>query len=219
MCGNVSDSFINMDSGFENRDPSFNLPIRKPNRHIKKLRFLVEEDEVDLWSTDEVHFQLHGSRCRMWIPPEELDPIYFHCPTRKSIRYFGAVRLRDGKFIYQRSTEPFNGETFLQFMKFFRTKSCHSGRKVVVTLDNAKYHHAKLHEEWREERQDRFALDFLPPYSPKLNMIERVWKLTRRLRTHNVSFTDVEQIAYAVESQFEIWANPNDSLRRLCAIT
>src|SRR5438034_3701942 len=27
----------------------------------------------------------------------------------------------------------------------------------------------------------RFALDFLPPYSPELNPIERVWKLTRRL--------------------------------------
>ena len=31
-------------------------------------------DEVDLWATDEVHFQQHGSRCRMWVPPETKDP-------------------------------------------------------------------------------------------------------------------------------------------------
>jgi hypothetical protein len=30
----------------------------------------MQDDSVDLWATDEVHFQQHGSRCRMWIPPE-----------------------------------------------------------------------------------------------------------------------------------------------------
>src|SRR5258707_696892 len=49
---------------------------------------------------DEVHFQQYGSRCRMWIPPEVKDPVLQHHPTRKSVGYFGAVRLRDGKFIY-----------------------------------------------------------------------------------------------------------------------
>jgi len=49
---------------------------------------------------DEVHFQQHGSRCRMWIPPEVKDPVLLHHPTRKSMGYFGAVRLRDGKFVF-----------------------------------------------------------------------------------------------------------------------
>jgi transposase len=51
---------------------------------------------------------------------------------------------------------------------------------VVPITDSAKYHHARLHREWREEHADRFALDYLPAYSPELNPIERVWKLTRR---------------------------------------
>jgi hypothetical protein len=58
--------------------------------------FAASED-VDLWSTDEVHFQQHGSRCRMWIPPECRDPVVWHYPTRKSVGYFGAIRLCDGK--------------------------------------------------------------------------------------------------------------------------
>jgi hypothetical protein len=33
----------------------------------------MKDEHVDLWSTDEVHFQQHGSRCRMWIPPEIKD--------------------------------------------------------------------------------------------------------------------------------------------------
>jgi len=42
----------------------------------------------------------------------DTDPVYFHCPTRKSIGYFGAVRLRDGKFVYQQATGKFNAESF-----------------------------------------------------------------------------------------------------------
>ena len=53
--------------------------------------------EKDVWSLDEVHFQQYGSRCRMWVPPETQDPILLHHPGRKSVGYFGAVRLRDGK--------------------------------------------------------------------------------------------------------------------------
>jgi len=34
---------------------------------------------------DEVHFQQHGSRCRMWVPPETKDPVLLHQPTRKSV--------------------------------------------------------------------------------------------------------------------------------------
>src|ERR1700737_3135326 len=35
----------------------------------------MEDETVDLWATDEVHFQQHGSRCQMWIPPETKDPV------------------------------------------------------------------------------------------------------------------------------------------------
>jgi ubiquitin-protein ligase len=43
----------------------------------------MQDTSVDLWATDEVHFQQHGSRCRMWIPPEIKDPVLLHAPTRK----------------------------------------------------------------------------------------------------------------------------------------
>ena len=58
---------------------------------------------------------------------------------------------------------------------------------------------------------------YLP--SPELNPIERVWKLTRRLCLHNRYFGFLETIVLAVESQFAEWKEPNDALRKLCAIT
>ena len=174
--------------------------------------------EVDLWATDEVHFQQHGSRCRMWVPPETKDPVILHHPTRKSVGYFGAVRLRDGKFVFRREDESFNGETFHIFLKHLRRVSAPARRRVVLISDNAKYHHARLHKDWRERNAERFALEFLPSYSPGLNPIERVWKLTRRLATHNRYFPSLEDITESVEDVFAQWHTGNETLRRLCAI-
>lgn len=179
---------------------------------------MMTNPNIDLWATDEVHFQQHGSRCRMWIAPEEKDPVLMHEPTRCSVGYFGAVRLRDGKFVYSREESSFNGESFWAFLKKLRRSSCHSGKKVVVISDNARYHHAKLHKEYRENCTEQFALNFLPPYSPDLNPIERVWKLTRRVSTHNVYFPTLNSIASAVENQFRQWTHGSSVLKKLCAI-
>ena len=134
----------------------------------------MEDAAVDLWATDEVHFQQHGSRCRMWVPPETKDPVLLHHPTRRSVGYFGAVRLRDGKFQFSREPGKFNAVTFFAFLKGLRRSSIRTGRRVVVITDNARYHHARLHKEWRASHVEDFVLDYLPPYSPELNPIERV---------------------------------------------
>lgn len=178
----------------------------------------MKRDDVDLWSLDEVHFQQYGSRSRMWVPPEVKEPILLHHPTRKSVGYFGAVRIRDGKFVFQREENMFDRYSFWHFLKYLRRKSCQSQRRVVLLLDNARYHHARIHKEWRKERDMRFHCEYLPPYSPDLNPIERVWKLTRRLCIHNRYFSELEEVICSVEKQFDLWKNANDDLRKLCVV-
>src|SRR5690242_1074772 len=178
----------------------------------------MRDPGIDLWALDEVHFQQHGSRCRMWVPPEIKDPVLYHHPTRRSVGYFGAVRLRNGRFYYRQESARFNGETFLEFMKDLRSVSIADGRRVMVISDNARYHRARLHLPWRLQYAPDFALDFLPPYSPDLNPIERVWKLTRRLCLHNRYFGFLSGVIEAVEQRFDQWVRPNETLHRLCAI-
>ena len=167
---------------------------------------------------DEVHFQQYGSRGRMWIPLETTDPVLYHAPTRKSVGYFGAVRLRDGKFVYQREEDKFNGESCHAFMKRLRQRAARSGNRVIVISDNARYHHAKLHHSWREQCAGDFHLLFLPPYSPELNPIERVWKLTRRVCLHNQYFPHLGAVSASVERTFDHWRHASEELRTLCAI-
>jgi len=157
---------------------------------------------------DEVHFQQHGSRCRMWVPSETKDPILLHHPTRKSVGYFGAIRLRDGRFFFRREKGKFNAVTCGQFLKDLRAASTRIARRVVVIADNAKYHHARLHGEWREQVAERFALDFLPPYSPELNPVEGLWDQVQDVtcnRRHE-SLDDLEQTLTTALRPF--WETP-----------
>lgn len=177
---------------------------------------LVKDVNLDLWSLDECHFQQHGSRCTMWIPPEMKDPVIQLAPTRKSTALFGAVNIFSGKLVSL--TMPiFNAVTFQDFLGSLlrhRKKS----RKMVIILDNARYHHATMLQPWLAKHYDSVQLEFLPPYSPELNPIERVWKLTRKLCTHNQYFQSLDDLVTAVSSQLNAWNKPNKVLAKLCCI-
>lgn len=155
----------------------------------------------------------------MWVPPEEKTPILLHHPTRKSVGYFGAVNLRDGRVKVQREDGKFNADTFWTFLKTLLQYAKRTGRRIVLLVDNAKYHHANLHREWREKHKDYLELLFLPPYSPDLNPVERLWKLTRRLCIHNRYFPELFSLLKVVDDQFNMWRRANSTVRKLCAIT
>ena len=152
------------------------------------------------------------------MPPEDKDPILLHHPTRKSVGYFGAVCLRDGTFVYARELDRFNGQTFWDFMKLLQARSWQEGKRVVIMTDNAKFHHAKMHKAWREEQAPGFVLDYLPPYSPDLKPVERVWKMTRKLCIHDQYFPTLDSVIAAVEKEFARWTRGSEVLRKLCAL-
>ena len=62
-----------------------------------------------------------------------------------------------------------------------------------MILDNVKFHHAKRLKPILERYSHRIELIFLPPYSPDLNPVERVWWLMRKELTHNRWVKSMEQ--------------------------
>jgi len=177
---------------------------------------LLKKEKTELWFEDECHFQQHGSRCNMWIPPEDSDPIVLLAPTRKSVSVFGAVCSGDGRFSNM-ITSVFNAVTFLSFLKRLVNRNT-SKNKIILVLDNARWHHAKYLKPWLYKHRKSIQLFFLPPYSPHLNPIERVWKLTRYNATHNRYFKELSEVRCIIQSQFRRWYKPNLTLSKLCAI-
>ena len=78
----------------------------------------------------------------MWVAPEIHDPVLLHAPTRKSVACFGAVSLSTDRFVWQ-VCPVFNAETFASFLRQL-LRHRRRGKRIVVVLDNARYHHAIL---------------------------------------------------------------------------
>jgi transposase len=89
---------------------------------------------------------------------------------------------------------------------------------MVIILDNVRYHHAKLLAAFLAKYWRVLTLVFLPPYSPQLAPIERVWKLTRRLAAYNCHLPTLAMLNETVEACFANWDKPNLVLCRLCGM-
>ena len=87
-------------------------------------------------------------------------------------------------------------------------------KRVVLILDNAPWHKGQA---VREALADNPHLEFkrLPSYSPKLNVIERFWKLLRRRATHNRLFDALGDLKRSLRNSLSYFQTVRGRLRQL----
>ena len=144
---------------------------------------------------------------------EDHNPMVLQAPTRKGISVFGAVDPNSG-ILRTSITDEYNAITFREFLISVSPVSC----EIHLILDNARYHHASILNEFLENNP-HIILEFLPPYSTELNAIERAWEITRSKGTHNRYFPSIGDLITAVTEQFALYSRPNNVLKKLCALT
>jgi transposase len=89
--------------------------------------------------------------------------------------------------------------------------------KIIMVLDNVAYHHARRIKEWLG-KQNRLELFFLPPYSPDLNAIERVWWYMRKKITHNRYLKTLKMRKIEFWKMFSHFLKPNATIKTVCEI-
>jgi transposase len=98
---------------------------------------------------------------------------------RKRLNILGAYCPDDHEYLDLRlSRDNINGQQFVNLLRLLRT-SHPEAEQFILYLDNAKYYHAAVVQEWLA-RHPEFHLEPLPAYSPNLNLIERLWKFLRK---------------------------------------
>jgi transposase len=172
----------------------------------------MKDPNIQLWCEDEVHFQRHSTLIRMWAPKGQ-QPRVLSASTRQKIGYFGALNLKTGCLLTQEAP-TFNAETFGDFLRHLLQ---HTSGKLYLILDNATWHRAQDLKDLFFQNRHRLVRIFLPPYSPELNPIERVWRITRRQVTHNRYFHSTDQLRTALRPCFAKWEQPSNALKLLCA--
>ena len=132
-------------------------------------------------------------------------------PNWKGVSVFGPVGISDGSLI-TRIPERYKALTFLEFLSLVHIRFTGS----VIVMDNALYHNAGIITDYAFLTGNDIL--FLPPYSPELNLIERVWKIVKKHATHNRYFQLLSDMKNALSGEFDRYSKPNEELRKLCVI-
>jgi transposase len=135
--------------------------------------------------------------------------------VKEKISVIGAIGMDNGQLVKMESG-IFNADSFRNFIKKM-LRSAKTDKKILMVLDNARFHHAKINKEFLKSVRDRINLLYLPPYSPDLNPIESLWKKTRRDVTHNRYFESLEEERMCLNKFFQKFKNPNEALTTLSA--
>jgi transposase len=132
----------------------------------------------------------------------------------QGVKLVGVLNYETGK-VFCTQEERYDAEVFLGFLKQVLIQ--YPTGKIMMVLDNARIHHAKLIQPFLQENKGRLELVFLPPYSPKLNLIEGLWGWMKSSVINNVFFQSVKEIQQAVQSFIsEINKKSNEVIDRLC---
>ncbi|MBB6177994.1 transposase [Anoxybacillus tengchongensis] len=132
----------------------------------------------------------------------------------QGLKLIGTLNYETGE-VFCIEEEHHDAETFLRFLQLVLER--YPTGKMVIILDNARIHHAKLIQPFLKEHEDRLELVFLPPYSPQLNLIEGLWKWLKSDVIYNVFYSSVQEIRKNVQAFIQrINQKPEQTIDRLC---
>ena len=117
---------------------------------------------------------------------------------RQRLNVLGAVGYGTAKMITVINRDSIGAEQVCELLRQIKRR-CR--KPVTVVLDNASYHRAKVVRQCAESLD--IELLFLPPYSPNLNLIERVWKLVKKLALTARTLSDFDAFAESITQTVE----------------
>ena len=135
----------------------------------------------------------------MWMPKGECVEVPAPGTNRK-VPIYGALNYRTNKLSVRVGAGK-NATEFLGFLaqltQQYRNHAC------LLVLDNASYHTAGVVTRYLEEISSSIQALWLPPYSPELNDIERVWKYLKAASLANYDFGTVDNLRDAIHNVVE----------------
>lgn len=151
------------------------VPRRWPAKQDEQLRAefielitnLMQDPDTELWFLDESGIEGDPKPRRRWAQKGSKQTIPY-AGDHIRVNVCGMVAPRHGEF-FALEVDYMDKDAFQVFLDEANKSICHQRTKPIIVLDNASWHKAKGLE-W-----GKFTPCYLPPYSPDLNPIERLW--------------------------------------------
>lgn len=135
----------------------------------------VAEGEAVAYFSDGSHPTHNTKTGRGWI--KKGKDFEIDCNSgRKRVNINAAVNALKPEHLVYDITETINAQSTQRLCRQLLRK--HPGKTVYLICDNARYNRNRMLQNWAQHQRVKFV--FLPPYSPNLNIIERLWRFLRK---------------------------------------
>jgi len=150
---------------------------------------------------DETGFSLHPRLGRLWMKRGTRVQVPTKSQHRQRLNLFGWVEPLRGWYGFLRILKG-NREGFLKFLHALHRRF--KGWRIYLYVDRAKWHRGPEIDSFLSEHP-HFDLEYLPPYHPKLNLVDRLWKQLRYETTTDKYFETINDIFCAIRKQQRHW--------------
>jgi transposase len=184
----------------------YKQPIKVPGKldPVKQEAFIKKYEELkatipedhQIYFLDAVHPEFQSQAVCGWIKKGEIKTL----PTTNKqyrLHFIGAIALKDMEVV-AKEYEAINGENTIEFLKVLEATSPAS--KIHVICDNGRSNKNKSVQAYLQT--SKIEMHYLPPYSPNLNPIERLWKVMREMTTYNRCYDNFVDFGKAIRKFF-----------------
>ena len=134
---------------------------------------------------------------------------------RRRLNILGAINMVDRDIVPFITEENCNKESIKVFLSEVK-KTYASAKKITIFLDNARYQRNYEVQEYAQKLG--ITLEFIPPYSPNLCLIERVWKFFKNKVIKNKYYDTFAKFEAFVCEFFQNWESYKPELESLLSL-
>lgn len=159
----------------------------------------AERGERKVFFIDAAHFVFGAFLGCLW----SLVRVFIQTPSgRQRFNVLGALDAKTKEMLMITNLTYITSTQVCELLEKIAAKSIDPVTKIAIpttaVLDNARYQRCKVVEE--KAKTLNIELLFLPPYSPNLNLIERVWKFTKKHCLNSKYYADFLLFKTAIDS-------------------
>jgi len=182
------------------------LDPEKQEAFVKKYHELKEhlKEGERIFFMDATHPEYQSQSSYGWILKGEVKTLTT-TTKQERVHFLGAIELGQMEVIAQ-EYETVNADTTVDFLKRLEEKN--PATKIYLICDNASSNRCKKVQEY-VKKSKWIEIHYLPPYSPNLNPIERLWKVMREEVTYNKTHKQFKEFSSAIREFF------NEKVNRL----
>ncbi len=150
---------------------------------LPELLAEVENGQAEVYYADGRHPTHNTRSTKGWIKKGQRFEVLANS-GRKRLNINAAINALDPTKLVFDTPQSVNAQSTKNLCQQLLKK--HRKKTIYLICDNARYNRNRKLQQWVADKRIKFI--FLPPYSPNLNLIERLWRFLKQKIIHSYHF-------------------------------